>query len=86
MMADACEAAAKSLADPDENKIRSLVNKIIEGQLADGLFREAPIDFSEIEKVKACLTKRLKTIYHTRVSYPDDIQPLMSPPQDNENE
>lgn len=77
MMADACEAAAKSLVEPDEAKIRALVNKIIDSQVADGLFREAPISFSDIDKVKNCLTKRLKTIYHMRVSYPSDIQPLM---------
>lgn len=84
MMADACEAAAKSLVEPDEAKIRALVNKIIDGQVADGLFNEAPISFSNINKVKNCLIKRLKTIYHTRVSYPEAIQPLMTPPSESD--
>lgn len=77
MMADACEAATKSLAVPDEQNITSLVNKVIDSQIAEGLFNEAPISFRDIAKVKATLIARLRTFYHLRVSYPDDVQPLM---------
>lgn len=74
MMADACEAACKSLPTPNEESIRALVTRIIEAQIADGMLREAPISFKEIDQVKECLIERLNTIYHTRVSYPDDIK------------
>lgn len=74
MMADASEAAAKSLSNPNEESITGLVDKIIESQVADGMFREAPISYKEISEVKKCLIKRLLTFYHTRVSYPDEMK------------
>ena len=82
MMADACEAATKSLSSPDEQSITNMVEKIIDSQVADGMFNEAPISFKEINEVKKCLIKRLLTFYHTRVSYPDDMKPAMT--SDNE--
>lgn len=71
MMADAVEAASRSLKEYTPESIDGLVNKIIDGQMADGLFRESPISFSDVEKVKDTFKKRLATIYHTRVAYPD---------------
>ena len=73
MMADACEAAARSLTMPSEENITNLVNKIIDSQVADGLFGESPISFKDINIVKKCLIDRLLTFYHTRVSYPDEV-------------
>lgn len=75
MMADACEAGTKSLPSPDEESITEMVNKIIESQVADGMFNDAPISFKDIKEVKECLIKRLLTFYHTRVSYPEDVKP-----------
>ena len=75
MMADACEAATKSLERPDEKSITEMVEKIVAGQVADGMFYDAPISYKEITEVKKSLIKRLLTFYHTRVSYPDDVKP-----------
>lgn len=72
MMADAVEASSRSLPDYTEKSIRDLVNKIIDGQLADGYFRECPITFRDIAYAKTVLIEKLKTIYHTRVSYPKE--------------
>ena len=80
MMADGCEAAAKSLKEHDEQSIRTMVHRIIDGQIADGLLREAPISFRDVETIKRIFTERLKSFYYTRISYPDDIRPK---PQDN---
>jgi membrane-associated HD superfamily phosphohydrolase len=55
-----------------------MVEKIIESQLADGMFKDAPISFKDISEVKKCLIKRLLTFYHTRVSYPEDVKPAMA--------
>jgi len=74
MMADACEAATKSLSVPNEENITNIVNKIIDSQVSSGLFNESPMSFSDISVVKESLIKRLLTFYHTRVSYPDDVQ------------
>jgi hypothetical protein len=71
MMADAVEAASRSLPDYTEQSIRQLVNRIIDSMVADGFFRECPITFRDIAYAKTVLIEKLKTIYHTRVSYPE---------------
>ena len=70
MMADAVEAASRSLSDYTEQSIRELVERIIDSQVAEGYFRECPVTFRDIQYAKTVLTEKLKTIYHTRVSYP----------------
>jgi len=74
MMADSVEAASRSLGEYTDENIRNLVNKIIDQQVADGYFRDCPITFQDIARAKAVLVEKLKTIYHTRISYPDDKQ------------
>lgn len=71
MMADAVEAASRSLPDYTEQSIRQLVNRIIDSMVDDGYFRECPITFRDIAYAKTVLIEKLKTIYHTRVSYPE---------------
>ena len=80
MMADACEAATKSMSDHSEEAISAMVNKIIDGQVADGLLRETPISFRDVETVKKLFVERLRTSYHIRVSYPDHIKPANDTP------
>ena len=72
MMADAVEAASRSLPDYTEQSIRDLVNRILDSQVADGYFRECPITFRDIQYAKTVLIEKLKTIYHTRISYPSE--------------
>ena len=71
MMADSVEAASRSLHVYTEESISALVNKIIDGQMADGFFKDCPITFHDIEQAKLVLIERLKAIYHTRISYPE---------------
>ena len=71
MMADAVEAASRSLSDYTEKNIRELVDRLIDGQVADGCFKDCPITFRDIAYAKTVLIEKLKTIYHTRVSYPE---------------
>jgi putative nucleotidyltransferase with HDIG domain len=71
MMADAVEAASRSLPDYTEQTIRNLVERIIDGMMADGFFRECPITFRDVQYAKTVLVEKLKTIYHTRISYPE---------------
>ena len=72
MMADSIEAASRSLNDYTEQSIRQLVEKIIDSQVAEGYFKECPITFRDIQYAKTVLIEKLKTIYHTRISYPDE--------------
>ena len=71
MMADTVEAASRSLPDYTEKTIRELVNRLIDGQVAEGYFKECPITFRDIAYAKTVLIEKLKTIYHTRLSYPE---------------
>ncbi len=70
MMADSVEAASRSLPDYTEQSIRDLVNRILDSQEADGFFRDCPITYRDIQYAKTVLIEKLKTIYHTRISYP----------------
>lgn len=70
MMADTVEAASRSLNEYTEESISTLTNKLIDSQVAGGFFRECPITFRDIALAKSALIERLKSIYHTRISYP----------------
>ncbi|MCQ2289193.1 MAG: HDIG domain-containing protein [Muribaculaceae bacterium] len=82
MMADACEAATKSLTEPTEKNITALVEKIVNSQIASGELKDAPISLMHIEVVKKVFIERLKALYYTRISYPDDIKPATSADDD----
>ena len=71
MMADAVEAASRSLPEYTEESINGLVEKIVDGQVQDGYFKECPITFKDIALVKALFKEKLKTVYHTRITYPE---------------
>lgn len=71
MMADSVEAASRSLPEYTEESISNLVEKIIDSQIEDGYFKECPITFKDIATVKSVFKEKLKTIYHTRISYPE---------------
>lgn len=88
MMADSVEAASRSLPEYTEESISELVDKIIDGQMAEGCFKYCPITFKDIATVKLVFKEKLRTIYHTRVSYPelksvDDETSLFSSVQNN---
>lgn len=70
MMADTVEAASRSLNEYTEESISTLTNKLIDSQVTGGFFRECPITFRDIALAKSVLIERLKSIYHTRISYP----------------
>lgn len=70
MMCDSVEAASHSLREYTEESISSLVNRIIDEQVAQGFFNDCPITFRDINQAKQTLIERLKSIYHTRIQYP----------------
>ena len=71
MMADAVEAASRSLPEYTEESIKGLIDRMVDTQLEEGHFKECPITFRDIAVAKAVMLERLKSIYHTRVSYPE---------------
>lgn len=71
MMADSVEAASRSLPEYTEESISNLVNRIVDSQVAEGNFVECPITFRDIATAKRVMIERLKSIYHTRIQYPE---------------
>ena len=71
MMADSVEAASRSLKEYTEETISELVNRIIDNQMKEGYFRNCPITFADIAETKKVFIENLKTIYHSRIQYPE---------------
>ncbi len=71
MMADSVEAASRSMTDHTPEAISALVNKIIDSQIAEGLHNESPISFRDVNAIKEVFSQRLRTMYHSRISYPE---------------
>lgn len=73
MIVDSVEAASRSLKDFSEESIHKMIDSIIEQKFEEQQFDNAPITFKEISIIKETLAKRLRNIYHSRISYPSDI-------------
>ena len=86
MMADATEAASKSITTYTTEALSALVEKIINGQIADGLLRDAPISFRDVELIKRTFIERLAAFYHMRVAYPEAIKPVIQKKVEEEEE
>lgn len=74
MMADAVEAASRSLSTHTTESISALVNKIIDSQVDEGLHDDSPLSFRDIRTIKEVFIARLRTMYHARISYPEIVK------------
>ncbi len=71
MMADAVEARSRSLDEYTEESINQMVESMINGQIADGMFKETNLSFRDVEVVKAVFKSKIKNMYHHRIAYPE---------------
>lgn len=71
MLADAVEASSRSLSEYTEASIAAHVARIIDSIVAEGCLSDTPITFRDIKVIKGSFSSVLKTMYHTRISYPD---------------
>ncbi|PIE84209.1 MAG: hypothetical protein CSA07_03120 [Bacteroidia bacterium] len=72
MMADACEAASRSLKTINPESLSSLIDRIIDGQMANGQFNDANITFRDISTIKRIFLEKLLNAHHSRIAYPED--------------
>lgn len=79
MIADSCEAAARSLSEPTPENIRFIVTKIIDAILADDQLDECDLTLRELTQIRESMIKSLVAIYHSRVDYPGYIPPNSQP-------
>ncbi len=70
MMADAVEAASRTLSNPSPAQIQGMISRLIDGIVADGQFEECDITLRDIQIVKESFLKTLTGLYHRRVDYP----------------
>lgn len=78
MLADSCEAAARSLARPDPENIRAIVTKIVDAIVSDGQLDECDLTLRELTVIKESMITSLTAIYHARIDYPGFNPPSSS--------
>ncbi|HEX6047033.1 MAG TPA: HDIG domain-containing protein [Pyrinomonadaceae bacterium] len=79
MLADSCEAAARSLARPDPENIRAIVVKIVDAIVSDGQLDQCDITLQELTTIREAMISALTAIYHARIDYPGFNPPLPGP-------
>jgi putative nucleotidyltransferase with HDIG domain len=71
MLADSVESATRTLQDPTPDRVRELVETIVEGKVRAGQLDEAPLTLREIRTIKEAFLKVLSGVYHQRIEYPE---------------
>ena len=75
MIADSCEAGARSLEEPTPENIRFIVTKILDAILADDQLDECDLTLRELTQIRETIIRSLVAIYHSRVDYPGYTPP-----------
>jgi putative nucleotidyltransferase with HDIG domain len=80
MLADSCEAAARSLTRPDPENIRAIVVKIFDAIISDGQLDQCDVTLQELRTIREAMISALTAIYHARIDYPGFNPPAMTGP------
>ena len=72
MLADAVEAASRTLKDPTPNRIKNLIEKIIDERFKSGELDDSPLTLSDLSKISSAFQKILNGRFHGRIEYPDN--------------
>jgi len=80
MLADSCEAAARSLARPDPENIRAIVVKIVDAIISDGQLDQCDVTLQELTTIREAMISALTAIYHARIDYPGFNPPALTGP------
>lgn len=76
MLADACEAAVRSISKPNMNRIEATVRKIIRERLHDGQLDDCNLTLKDLNTVGDVFIRVLSSMFHSRVEYPDALKEL----------
>ena len=79
MLADAVEAASRTLSDPTPAKIQGLVQKIINKIFASGELGESNLTLKDLHKIAKSFTRVLSAIYHRRIEYSEPAEKVREP-------
>lgn len=72
MLADSVEASSRSLKEHTEEGIKKLIDKIIDDIVFNGLLNDTNLTFSDIKTIKQVFYEKIKIMYHSRISYPEN--------------
>jgi putative nucleotidyltransferase with HDIG domain len=72
LLADAVEAASRTLDEPTPSSIRNLVKKVINNKFIDGQLDECDLTLKDIHRIAESFARVLMGIYHTRLDYPEE--------------
>jgi hypothetical protein len=75
MICDAVESGVRSIKNPNEDRVRDFIDKIMTSRSADRQFDECDLTLKDLDTIKDAITRRMVTALHTRISYPDRKSP-----------
>ncbi len=70
MLADAVEAASRTLSEPTPSRIKGLVQRIINNIFLDGQMEECELTLKDLQKIEESFSRILTAIFHQRIDYP----------------
>jgi putative nucleotidyltransferase with HDIG domain len=73
LLADAVEAASRTLGEPTPARIKGMVQKIINNLFSDGQLDECELTLKDLNQIAMSFTKTLSGIFHSRIDYPEPI-------------
>ncbi len=81
MLADACEAATRSISDPTPGKIQAMVNHIINKRFLEEQFSDCELTFKDLQIIELHFTRTLVSLHHHRIEYPGQKSAIHSHPE-----
>ncbi len=70
LLADAVEAASRTLQDATPGRIQSMIDQVVKNVLEDGQLDECELTLKDLEKVGAAFFWVLTNAFHHRIEYP----------------
>jgi len=70
MLADAVEAAARTIDEPTANRLREMIRKITNSIVLDGELDSCDMTFVDLERIQQAFLRTMTSMYHQRVDYP----------------
>ncbi|MCX5858366.1 MAG: HDIG domain-containing protein, partial [Proteobacteria bacterium] len=86
LLADAVEAASRTVPDPTPARLQGLVQKIINGIFSDGQLDNCMLTLRDLNEIAKSFNRVLVGIYHQRIEYPEPaVKGTASPKEKDEN-
>ena len=76
MLSDGVEASVRSLPQKEDAEIREMVDRIVDGRLADGQLDDSNLTLRDVERIRGSFVEQLLGMYHQRISYPENVLPI----------